>query len=112
MAAGVDHDLNTHLQFSHVEIRVAVGTALVLATLGTVLWIELSPREHEPVYQGKTLTYWLSDFWPGRNPTREKVEQDKLAVRQDPEAGAKAGIQFGTSGTIAGWNPPPAATNK
>jgi hypothetical protein len=30
----------------------------------------------------------------------------------DPEAAAKAGIQFGTNGTIAGWNPPPAATNK
>jgi len=189
------------------RIRVAASTALVLAAFGTVLWIELSPREHEPVYQGKTLTYWLSDFWPGRNPTREKVEQDKLAVRQvgtnaipvllqwicakdgpfkqkmvmwidrhrwvpfrlessvdknmlavsgfsilgksqagsaipalveiirngggektsgyntvtfpmlaltdlDPEAAAKAGIQFGTSGTIAGRNPPPAATNK
>src|SRR5436190_3597756 len=61
---------------------VAAIAALVLAALGTVLWIVLSPREHEPVYQGKTLTYWVSDFWPGRNPTREKVEQDKLTVRQ------------------------------
>jgi len=188
------------------RIRVTAIAALVLAALGTVLWIALSPREHEPVYQGKTLTYWLSDFWPGRNPTRERVEQDKLAVRQigtnaipillqwisakdgplkqktvmwidrhrrvpfrlessvdknmlavsgfwilgktqagsaipalleiirngggertsslnnvtfpmlaladlDPEAAAKAGIQFGTNGTVAGWGPPPAATN-
>ena len=170
-------------------------------------WLVFSSREYEPVYQGKTLTYWLSDFWPGRSPTPEKVEQDKLAVRQigtnaipvllrwisakdgpfkmktviwidrhrwvpfrlessvdknmlavsgfsilgktqagsaipalveiirkgggerisgyntvtfpmlalaalDPEAAAKAGVQFGTNGTIAGWNPPAAATNK
>jgi hypothetical protein len=28
------------------------------------------------------LRYWLSDFWPGRNPTPEKREQAKYAVRQ------------------------------
>jgi len=57
-------------------------TALVLATLGALLWIVLIRGEREPVYQGKTLTCWLSDFWPGRNPAPEKLEQDKLAVRQ------------------------------
>lgn len=56
--------------------------ALVLAALGVLLWIGLSPGIREPVYQGKTLHYWLSDFWPGRNPTPEKREQDKFAVRQ------------------------------
>ncbi|MCX6927057.1 MAG: hypothetical protein NT154_28205 [Verrucomicrobia bacterium] len=30
----------------------------------------------------------------------------------DLEAAVRAGIQFGTDGTIAGWNPPPAATNQ
>jgi hypothetical protein len=189
------------------RIRAAAVTALVLVALGAVLWMVSSPREHEPVYQGKSLTYWLSDFWPGRNPTPEKLEQDKLAVRQigtnaipvllqwisakdgpfkqkiimwidrhyreifrressvdknmlavsgfsilgrtqagsaipalveiirqgggertsaynnvtfamwaltdlDPEAAAKAGIQFGANGTVAGWTLPPAATNK
>ena len=64
------------------KTRAAAVTALVLATLGVFLWILLSPSEREPVYQGKTLTYWLSDFWPGRNPTPEKREQNKLAVRQ------------------------------
>src|ERR1044071_4458241 len=64
------------------KTRAAAITALVLATLGALLWIRLSPGEREPVYQGKTLTRWLSDFWPGRNPTPEKVEQDKLAVHQ------------------------------
>jgi hypothetical protein len=189
------------------RIRVAAITALVLVALGTVLCIVSRPREPEPVYRGKTLRYWLSDFWPGRGPTPAELEQDKLAVRQigtnaipvllrwiaakdgpfkqkmvtwidrhrwvpfrlessvdksmlavsgfgilgktqagsaipvlveiirkgggektsgynnvtfpmlaladlDPEAAAKAGIQFGTNGTLAGWNPPPAATNK
>ena len=64
-----------------IRIRFIVW-ALVLATLVAVLWILLSPGKREPVYQGKTLHYWLSDFWPGRNPTREKLEQDKFAVRQ------------------------------
>jgi hypothetical protein len=57
--------------------RAAAITALVLAALGAVLWMRFSPGEREPIYQGK-----LSDFWPGRNPTSEKQEQDKLAVRQ------------------------------
>ena len=30
----------------------------------------------------------------------------------DPEAATKAGIQFGTNGTIIGWSAPPAAANK
>jgi len=65
-----------------MKTRAATVPALVLATLGAVLWILLSPGEREPVYQGKSLTYWLSDFWPGRKPTPEKLEQNKLAVRQ------------------------------
>jgi hypothetical protein len=65
-----------------MKARATVITALILVMLGALLWILLNPGEREPVYQGKTLTYWLSDFWPGRNPTPEKVEQDKLAVRQ------------------------------
>jgi hypothetical protein len=188
------------------KTRAAAITAMVLATLGVLLWILSSPGEREPVYQGKTLTYWFSDFWPGRNPTPEKLEHDKLAVRQigtnaiptllkwisakdgpvkqkmvtwisrhpwvpfrlessvdknmlavsgfsilgksqaspavpalveivkaaggaktsgydnmtfavmvlaglDSEAATKAGIQFGTNGTIIGWSAPPAATN-
>jgi hypothetical protein len=64
------------------KTRAAAITALVLATLSALLWILLSLGEREPVYQGKTLTYWLSDFWPGRNPTPEKREQNILAVRQ------------------------------
>ena len=193
--------------FPIMKTQTGAITALVLAALGTILWIVLSPREHEPVYQGKTLTYWLSDFWPGRSPTPEKLEQDKLAVRQigtnaipillqwisakdgplkqkmvtwisrhprvpfrlesdvdknmlavsgfgilgksqagpavpalveivrtgggaktsgynnvtfpmlaladlDPEAATKAGIQFGTNGTMIGWSAPPAAANQ
>jgi hypothetical protein len=62
--------------------RVAAIRGLVLAALGAVVWSVFSPREREPVYQGKTLTWWLSDFWPGHSPTPDKVEQDKLAVRQ------------------------------
>ena len=64
------------------RIRAATVTALVIATVGALLWSRLIPGEREPVYQGKTLTYWLSDFWPGRNPTPEKREQNILAVRQ------------------------------
>ena len=60
------------------KTRAAALSVLVLAAFG----ILSRSREHEPVYQGKTLTYWLSDFWPGRNPTPEKLEQDKFAVRQ------------------------------
>jgi hypothetical protein len=30
----------------------------------------------------------------------------------DPEAATKAGIQFGTDGTIIGWSAPPATANK
>ena len=64
------------------KTRAAAIAAVVFATLGVLLWILLRPGEREPVYQGKTLTYWLSDFWPGRNVSREKLEQDRLAVRQ------------------------------
>jgi hypothetical protein len=64
------------------KTRAAPITALVLATLGALLWILTSRGEREPVYQGKTLHYWLSDYWPGRNPTPEKLEQDRLAIRQ------------------------------
>jgi hypothetical protein len=60
----------------------AAAVAVVLATLGALLWIRSSRGQPEPVYQDKTLTYWLSDFWPGRNPTAEKRELDKFAVRQ------------------------------
>ncbi|MEO7296970.1 MAG: hypothetical protein ABI042_00180 [Verrucomicrobiota bacterium] len=40
-----------------MKTRTATITALVLATLGAVLWILLSPNERQPVYQGETLTY-------------------------------------------------------
>src|SRR6185503_2169133 len=60
------------------KTRATAITALALATLG-VLWILSSAGEREPVYQGKTLHYWLSDYWPGvSHPT----EQNKIAVRQ------------------------------
>ncbi len=75
----------THLPTTFFPVRktrVAAIAALVLAALGALLWIGLRPGIREPVYQGKTLHYWLSDFWPGRNPTPEKREQDKFAVRQ------------------------------
>jgi hypothetical protein len=63
--------------------RAAAITVLALATLGAVLWIALSAGEREPVYEGKTLTYCLSDYWPGHNPTSsEKLNQDIVAVRQ------------------------------
>ena len=64
------------------KTRGVAIAALGFAALGGLLSIFLIDGEREPVYQGKTLTYWLSDFWPGRKPTPEKVEQDKLAVRQ------------------------------
>src|SRR4051812_8009268 len=64
------------------KTRAAAITALVLATVGALICILSGSGEREPVYHGKTLTYWLSDFWPGRNPTPEKMEQAKLAVRQ------------------------------
>lgn len=69
-------------QISVANRRAAIAI-LVLAALGALLWILLSPRDREPVYQGKTLTYWLSDFLPGPpHQTPEKVEQNKFAVRQ------------------------------
>jgi hypothetical protein len=64
------------------KTRAAAITALVLAALGALLWILSSAGEREPVYQGKTLTYWLSDFSSGRILTPEKMAQDNLAVRQ------------------------------
>jgi hypothetical protein len=61
------------------KTRAAAITALVLATLGALLWIRFSRGEREPVYQGKTLHYWLSAYWPGgADPT----EQNRIAVRQ------------------------------
>jgi len=64
------------------KIRVAIVTSLVVALLGVLLWTVSNTGEREPVYQGKTLTCWLSDFWPGRKATREKLEQNRFAVRQ------------------------------
>lgn len=64
------------------KIRAAVIAALVIVLLGALSLVLLGWGEREPVYQGKPLSYWLSDFWPGRNPTPEKLEQDKLAVRR------------------------------
>src|SRR5512140_1647935 len=64
------------------KTRAAAVASLVLAAFGALLWLRSSLGEREPVYQGKTLTYWLSDFWPGRKPTPEKLEKDRFAVRQ------------------------------
>ena len=64
------------------KTRVAAITALVLAALGAVFWILFGQGEREPVYQGKTLTCWMSDFLPDRDATPEELEQDTFAVRQ------------------------------
>ena len=70
---------------SQVKLARTIGL-LAAVVLSVVLLFGANyfrrPAPSEPVYQGKTLTYWLSDFWPGRNPTPEKVEQDNLAVCQ------------------------------
>lgn len=62
--------------------RAAAIVALLLVAFSLLLCLLLNRGEREPVYQGKPLSYWLSDFWPGRNATLAKKEQDKLAVRQ------------------------------
>jgi hypothetical protein len=64
------------------KMRAAGIVALMIAALGSFLWFRSSLSRREPVYQGKTLTYWLRDIYSGRNPTAEKWQQDKLAVRQ------------------------------
>ena len=61
------------------KTRAAAITALVVALLGGFLWILLNRGEREPVYQGKTLHYWLSAYWPGGS---RPTEQNKIAVRQ------------------------------
>jgi hypothetical protein len=41
---------------------------LLVAILSVIFWLMLRPREAEPLYQGKPLTYWLHGFVPGYQP--------------------------------------------
>jgi len=47
-----------------------------------------------------------------RSRTRPRKEKSPRQKKKKGASTAKAGIQSGTNGTITGWNPPPAATNK
>jgi hypothetical protein len=44
------------------RVIVVVGGCLVAAVLIFTVW----PGEREPEYQGKKLSEWLDDYWPGR----------------------------------------------
>jgi HEAT repeats len=41
-----------------------LAALLVVAVLGGLAWLLLRPREPEPMYEGKPLTYWLQAFSP------------------------------------------------
>ena len=60
--------------------RVAI-TLLSIAALGVVVWIFLSARESEPVYQGKPLRYWLTLYTHGYSPSNPGDQADR-AVRE------------------------------
>jgi hypothetical protein len=53
--------------------------ALLVAGVGVIAWQSLRPREHERVYQGKRLTFWLRGFdiidnAPGKPNFNESVD--------------------------------------
>jgi len=54
----------------------------ILALVGIPFWILLGTGKREPVYEGKPLSYWLSDFWPNASKaTPHKLQHDRIAVR-------------------------------
>lgn len=57
-------------------------TVLILAVLGGMIQIALRPRETEPVYQGRKLSFWLSDYLPGAKASPEQLQRDSAAVRE------------------------------
>jgi hypothetical protein len=53
---------------------------LLLALLGGVIW--QTPRQREPVYQGKPLSFWLKDFELDAQLGKPSSDQAVEAVRQ------------------------------
>jgi hypothetical protein len=43
--------------------RRVLWVAFVAAVLGTFAWMVLRPKEPEPVYQGRPVSYWLSEYY-------------------------------------------------
>jgi hypothetical protein len=60
------------------RLQIAVAVLLVVV-IGVIAWQSLRSREHEPVYRGKRLTFWLrgfdiSDNAPGKPNFNESVD--------------------------------------
>lgn len=62
---------------------------LLAIFLGGLTWVVLQPREPEPVYQGKPLSFWLTGYDPGnynlkptRGPSPPTSKQADEAIRQ------------------------------
>ena len=58
------------------QMAVAV---LLVAIVGVLVWLVRFPREHEPVYQGRTLTQWLDKY--NRAGAMAKTEPVSQAIR-------------------------------
>jgi len=55
--------------------RLAVGRAVfVVLIVGLSAWLVLSFRTHEPIYQGKSVTFWIQSL-TNNLPQREQAEK-------------------------------------
>jgi HEAT repeat protein len=63
--------------------RARFVAASVIILLATLVWSLLSPLYREPVYRGKTLTFWLQTYAPSSSSGRHSREWDEAdeAVR-------------------------------
>jgi hypothetical protein len=52
---------------------------LLVGIAGVLAWQFLRPREHEPVYQGKTVRLWLHEYRPGAHGDSDRAA---FAIRQ------------------------------
>ena len=64
-----------------------VSIALLTIVLGVMVWAVLRPREHEPVYKGKPLSYWLGGYF--QTSTNDAVDQ-KMANEAMKHVGTNA----------------------
>jgi HEAT repeats/PBS lyase HEAT-like repeat len=56
-----------------------LAALLAVAALGGLVWLVSRPREPEPLYRGKPLSYWLQGFSPGNPPSQKGEVQPTYA---------------------------------
>jgi hypothetical protein len=72
------------------RVRIALAV-LLLAPAGVIAWLVLRPQEREPAFQGKSLSFWLSEYHENFNTGMEEgVKARELAENALRKIGTNA----------------------